>query len=661
MEKRKTFHGRQVGKKRLLPIVFPLFLFLLIPLNGYGDDTPMPEVVQQNSTRITGVVKDAYGEPVIGANVKVVGTTQGTITDFEGKFSINVSGASAKIKISFIGYKDKEVTAKKGVSLNIVLEEDAQTLGEVQVVAYGVQKKVSITGAISSMKGDDLLKTPAGSLSNVLSGQITGISKDFSYEGQLDLNLLNLTQAREVWDGAECNVTTDLRQSEDETPVKNFTYKLSLSLYQGRTAGQEAKVSLVVNKDTLNKVLAKVAEGGIYAKYDGAELLPESYYHLSSQTLTLQAGETKSDAVSVTVYSSELVAACQEAERNLLYVLPLAIEGSSSYGINSKTNTLMLLFNVTYVESAEDEKGPEYVPDPNDAPETTEEGLVLKFHDEFNGTGEPDWNVWRWEEGFQRNQELQWYQKENAICKDGALIITGKEERVKNTNYEAGSSDWKKNREYAEYTSSCLITKDYRFRKGRMLVRAKIPTAMGAWPAIWTTGGSTDSWCWEWPLGGEIDLLEYYLVNGKPSVHANVCWGSDTRWNGKWQSYNRPVAEFIAKDKDWGKKYHIWRMDWCLDEDENTLRLYLDDELMNEIKDLKATTGNGSGGLDDWWRGSYRNPYLDEGNNAGKENDEGFGQCIWLNLALGSNGGEPDLSKFPLEYHVDYVRVYQFE
>lgn len=183
MEKRKTFHGRQVGKKRLLPIVFPLFLFLLIPLNGYGDDTPMPEVVQQNSTRITGVVKDAYGEPVIGANVKVVGTTQGTITDFEGKFSINVSGASAKIKISFIGYKDKEVTAKKGVSLNIVLEEDAQILGEVQVVAYGVQKKVSITGAISSMKGDDLLKTPAGSLSNVLSGQITGISS-VQYSGE---------------------------------------------------------------------------------------------------------------------------------------------------------------------------------------------------------------------------------------------------------------------------------------------------------------------------------------------------------------------------------------------------------------------------------------------------------------------------------------------
>ena len=686
MEKRKTFHGRQVGKKRLLPIVFPLFLFLLVPLNGYGDDTPMPEVVQQNSTRITGVVKDAYGEPVIGANVKVVGTTQGTITDFEGKFSINVSGASAKIKISFIGYKDKEVTAKKGVSLNIVLEEDAQTLGEVQVVAYGVQKKVSITGAISSMKGDDLLKTPAGSLSNVLSGQITGISS-VQYSGEPGADAADIyVRGVATWNNAKPLIQVDGVERDfsqiDPNEIESVTVLKDASatavfgvrgangvilITTKRGAEGKAKVSFStsagVNVRTKDLEFAnsyqyasyynmmKVNDGGV-ATFSDEQL--ETFRNHSNPLMY-------PDINWIDYCMNKAAFQSQHAERNLLYVLPLAIEGSSSYGINSKTNTLMLLFNVTYVESAEDEKGPEYVPDPNDAPETTEEGLVLKFHDEFNGTGEPDWNVWRWEEGFQRNQELQWYQKENAICKDGALIITGKEERVKNTNYEAGSSDWKKNREYAEYTSSCLITKDYRFRKGRMLVRAKIPTAMGAWPAIWTTGGSTDSWCWEWPLGGEIDLLEYYLVNGKPSVHANVCWGSDTRWNGKWQSYNRPVAEFIAKDKDWGKKYHIWRMDWCLDEDENTLRLYLDDELMNEIKDLKATTGNGSGGLDDWWRGSYRNPYLDEGNNAGKENDEGFGQCIWLNLALGSNGGEPDLSKFPLEYHVDYVRVYQFE
>lgn len=183
MEKRKTFHQRQIGKKyRLIPIALSLFLFLLIPLKGYGDEAPMSEVAQQNPMKVNGVVKDANGEPVIGANVTVVGTKQGSITDIDGKFSVNAD-AGAKVKVSFIGYKDQVVTVKKGISLNIVLEEDAQALGEVQVVAYGVQKKVSITGAISSMKGDDLLKTPAGSISNILSGQVTGISS-VQYSGE---------------------------------------------------------------------------------------------------------------------------------------------------------------------------------------------------------------------------------------------------------------------------------------------------------------------------------------------------------------------------------------------------------------------------------------------------------------------------------------------
>lgn len=183
MEKQKTFYERQIGNKyRLLPIAFSLFLFLLIPLKGYGDENPMPEVAQQNLLKISGSVKDANGEPVIGANVTVVGTTQGTITNVDGNFSLNVA-SGARIKVSFIGYKDKVVTVNRGISLNIVLEEDAQSLSEVQVVAYGVQKKVSITGAISSMKGDDLLKTPAGSLSNILSGQVTGISS-VQYSGE---------------------------------------------------------------------------------------------------------------------------------------------------------------------------------------------------------------------------------------------------------------------------------------------------------------------------------------------------------------------------------------------------------------------------------------------------------------------------------------------
>lgn len=183
MEKQKNFHGRQVQKKgQLLPAVILLLLFLAVPLKGYSEENPLPEVVQQNTVKVTGVVKDANGEPIIGANVKVVGSPTGVITDLDGNFTLNVP-AGSKLQFSFIGYKEQVVPIKKGISLNIVLEEDSQMLGEVQVVAYGVQKKVSVTGAISSMKGDDLLKTPAGSISNILSGQVTGVSS-VQYSGE---------------------------------------------------------------------------------------------------------------------------------------------------------------------------------------------------------------------------------------------------------------------------------------------------------------------------------------------------------------------------------------------------------------------------------------------------------------------------------------------
>ena len=159
-----------------------LFLFLSVPLKGYSNEAFSSEGMQQNTVKVTGTVKDTNGEPIIGANVMVVGSATGVITDIDGNFTLNVPVGS-KLQFSFIGYKEQVVPVKKGISLNIVLEEDAQMLGEVEVVAYGVQKKVSVTGAISSMRGDDLLKTPAGSISNILSGQVTGISS-VQYSGE---------------------------------------------------------------------------------------------------------------------------------------------------------------------------------------------------------------------------------------------------------------------------------------------------------------------------------------------------------------------------------------------------------------------------------------------------------------------------------------------
>lgn len=183
MEKQENFCKRQAQKLcRLFPVAILLFLFLSVPLKGYSNEAFSSEGMQQNTVKVTGTVKDTNGEPIIGANVMVVGSATGVITDIDGNFTLNVPVGS-KLQFSFIGYKEHVVPVKKGISLNIVLEEDAQMLGEVEVVAYGVQKKVSVTGAISSMRGDDLLKTPAGSISNILSGQVTGISS-VQYSGE---------------------------------------------------------------------------------------------------------------------------------------------------------------------------------------------------------------------------------------------------------------------------------------------------------------------------------------------------------------------------------------------------------------------------------------------------------------------------------------------
>ena len=183
MEKQENFCKRQAQKLcRLFPVAILLFLFLSVPLKGYSNEAFSSEGMQQNTVKVTGTVKDTNGEPIIGANVMVVGSATGVITDIDSNFTLNVPVGS-KLQFSFIGYKEQVVPVKKGISLNIVLEEDAQMLGEVEVVAYGVQKKVSVTGAISSMRGDDLLKTPAGSISNILSGQVTGISS-VQYSGE---------------------------------------------------------------------------------------------------------------------------------------------------------------------------------------------------------------------------------------------------------------------------------------------------------------------------------------------------------------------------------------------------------------------------------------------------------------------------------------------
>lgn len=257
----------------------------------------------------------------------------------------------------------------------------------------------------------------------------------------------------------------------------------------------------------------------------------------------------------------------------------------------------------------------------------------LVWSDEFETDGPLDSSVWNFEQGYARNEEAQWYQQDNAICRNGYLIIEARKEKDrKNPLYVAGSKDWRKKREFVEYTSSSVTTAGKKeFLYGRFEIKARIPVEKGAWPAIWALGRDM-----EWPSCGEIDIMEYYQIKGVPHILANAAWGTDRQWHAKWDSQATPYSHFTDKDPDWASKFHIWRMDW----DEEAIKLYLDDELLNEIP-LKNTI-NGK-------IGKGTNPFTRP-------------QYLLLNLAIGGiNGGPIDEAALPMKYEIDYVRVYQKE
>lgn len=125
---------------------------------------------------IRGTIVDKDGVPVIGANIIEKGTSNGTITDFNGEFSLNVSSANAVLQISYIGYISQEISASGNKPLKIVLKEDSETLDEVVVVGYGVQKKKLVTGATVQVKGEDLQKLNTTSALGALQSQTPGVS-----------------------------------------------------------------------------------------------------------------------------------------------------------------------------------------------------------------------------------------------------------------------------------------------------------------------------------------------------------------------------------------------------------------------------------------------------------------------------------------------------
>lgn len=137
--------------------------------------TPAAAAPSAQPKKVTGKVVDANGEPVIGATVIENGTSNGTVTDFDGNFSLNIPEGKL-LTISYIGYKSQSMKAISNKIMNVILKEDSGLLDEVVVVGYGTQRKGNLTGSIANVKSDKLTTAPVSNVTNMLAGQLPGLT-----------------------------------------------------------------------------------------------------------------------------------------------------------------------------------------------------------------------------------------------------------------------------------------------------------------------------------------------------------------------------------------------------------------------------------------------------------------------------------------------------
>lgn len=253
-------------------------------------------------------------------------------------------------------------------------------------------------------------------------------------------------------------------------------------------------------------------------------------------------------------------------------------------------------------------------------------GWKLIWHDEFNYKGLPDSTKWRYEVGFQRNHEEQYYTKkraENCWVDSGHLTMTLRKEAYPNADYKPGSTDWRYSKPYASYTSADIATTNLSLQYGRVEVRAKLPYGPGVWPAAWMLGAKKKV---PWPDCGEIDVMEF-VGDFAPNIYGTIHYGS------KAQTVHKQIQGVYAAlpSVNLHNQFHVYAIEW----DSSNIKFFFDDVL------YKTTAISSTG------------PYANE-----------FQQPFYLIINMAFGGTWPRANSYlnavlPQKFIIDYVRIYQ--
>lgn len=274
-----------------------------------SDHSPSSYLVQQHGRTITGIVVDNNGETIIGANVTVKGTTNGSITNIDGQFTLNNVPEGAVLIISFVGYEEQIVKVGTQSDFRITLKEDNKLIDEVVVVGYASQKKVNLSGSVSSVNMEDIAeKRPVTNLSSGLAGMAAGVSVTSSSNvpGNDNANILvrgqgslNNSAPLIIIDGVESNINTVAPQDVESMSVLKDA--ASASIYGSRAAngvilittkkGKQGKINIdytgYASMESIGKTVKAVTN---YA--DFMELKNEAYYNSGQGKYAQYAQET---------------------------------------------------------------------------------------------------------------------------------------------------------------------------------------------------------------------------------------------------------------------------------------------------------------------------------------------------------------------------------